>query len=264
MSHETTLKLLYWIRAEVLHSQRSVLAETSIWSFKRKCSKWWAVAQVNWGVVVSCQGWPGSLKWNTFYPLKYENEYAFQTFNLFLPFIKGPACICNLWLSWSYQALYFNIISILYLTEIYFQFAQTYFHSVSWKLLVTAIQLSQINYFLILCDIFSSSICLFLLISSPNLAARMVQYDSLSHTLYFAAGVANDDTSSCSADFAWNQCCPDILLSIALLLKNSLNPSTVPSVSGFPQSLIPWSCISCSGKMSLLQPEVFIQLWTWY
>jgi len=52
-------------------------------------------------MVVSCPGQllPSAfLKRNTFYPLKYENEYACQTFRLFLTFIKGPACVYNLWL----------------------------------------------------------------------------------------------------------------------------------------------------------------------
>lgn len=112
-------------------------------------------------MVVSCRGQllpSACLKWNTIYPLKYENEYTFQTFRLFLLFIKGPACVCNQWLSpffsQSYQALYFNVVSVLHLTEISFHCIQTYFCSVSRKLLVTAIQVSQINYFILLYVIF--------------------------------------------------------------------------------------------------------------
>jgi len=59
-----------------------------------------------------------SLNWNVIYPLKYENEYAFQSPGLFLLFIKGLAFIYNLWLSPSFfqscSALYFSVFCVLY------------------------------------------------------------------------------------------------------------------------------------------------------
>lgn len=88
-------------------------------------------------MVVSCPGQllpSASLKWNKIYPLKYENKYIFQTIQPFLLFIKDPICVCNLWLSpfffQSYQALYFNVLYIVHLTEICFHCIQTYFLSV--------------------------------------------------------------------------------------------------------------------------------------
>lgn len=131
-----TLKLSYWIRAEVLYRQSSILAEVGVGSFKRKCSTWWSVAQGSSYLLPQ-------LEYD--FPLKYESEYAFQTFRLFLLFIKGPVCVCNLCLSpffsQFYWALYFNVVSILPLTDISFPCIQTtsfQYHENSWSQLFSS------------------------------------------------------------------------------------------------------------------------------
>lgn len=91
----------------------------------------------------------------------------------------------------------------------------------------------------------------------------MVQYGSL---LQVSSHFATE--SCCISDvFASNQCCPAFLFSTAFLLKNSWNQIMVPCVS--VSSVLPslaqmCASISCPRKMSLLLPEAFIQLCTWY
>lgn len=151
-------------------------------------SQYWVIQKnVNSKVqkkVVCCPGQllpSASLKWNTIYPLKYENEYAFQTLRVFLLFIKGPACICNLWLcpsfSQSYQGLYFNVVSVSHLTDISLYSSLLPFSIV--KTLGHSYSALPIKLFSNIVCYFLSLICLFLLIFSPNLGAPMVQCGTL-------------------------------------------------------------------------------------